>query len=149
MNEAQPSSTDSSSSLFQSLLAPTNGLWGQFARSIVVGVLASIVDFSALYSFTEYGHVHYLQSAAIGFVFGVITNYIFSRYWVFHSRMVSNTTMEFLLFAGMGIVGLLLNELIMWFAHEHAHLHYLMAKVVATGIVFVWNFGSRKMLLFG
>ena len=34
------------------------------------------------------------------------------------------------------------------FVTEKARLHYTVSKLVTTGIVFMWNFGSRKLLLF-
>jgi len=51
-------------------------------------------------------------------------------------------------FARYLIVGLGLNEGIIWFAREKIHLHYLVAKLISAGIVLMWSFGARKVLLF-
>lgn len=121
---------------------------GQFARYLVVGALAFAIDFGALYAFTEFAHLHYLASAAIAFVLGLITNYALSRAWVFQNRTLSSTSMEFLAFAAIGIAGLGLNEAGLWLLTERAHLHYMTSKIATTGVVFLWNFGARKALLF-
>jgi putative flippase GtrA len=56
--------------------------------------------------------------------------------------------MEFAVFAGIGVVGLGLNELIIWFASEKIHFHYMAAKALSAAILLIWNFGARKSVLF-
>ena len=48
----------------------------------------------------------------------------------------------------IGIVGLGLNEVIIWFVREKIHFHYMIAKTISAGIVLIWNFGARKFVLF-
>ena len=48
----------------------------------------------------------------------------------------------------VGIVGLGLTELLMWLLTGKAGIHYLVAKVITTVIVFVWNFSAKKLILF-
>lgn len=120
----------------------------QFGRYLVVGCLAFGIDFGALALLTEQARLHYLFSAACAFLLGLTVNYILSRTWVFQSRRLDNTSMEFLIFAGIGIAGLFLNEIILWTAQERLNIHYLAAKIASAGIVLVWNFGARKVILF-
>jgi putative flippase GtrA len=113
-----------------------------------VGGFAFLIDFGSLYSLTEFAGYHYLTSAAIAFLLGLLTNYSLCRLWVFDRRTMESASLEFLIFGVIGIVGLGLNELIMWFAGEVIHLHYLVGKVISAGIVLIWNFGARKLILF-
>jgi putative flippase GtrA len=55
---------------------------------------------------------------------------------------------QFGVFALVGLVGLGLNELIMWALTDGAGLHYMLSKVGATVVIYLWNFFIRKMLLF-
>jgi putative flippase GtrA len=130
--------------LFQS----TASLPLQFARYLVVGGAAFAVDFGALYALTEFAHLHYLVSAALGFLLGLAVNYLLSRVWVFNRRTLDSVAAEFAVFALIGVVGLGMNEAIIWFVRERVHFHYLVAKVVSAGFVLLWNFGARKALLF-
>jgi putative flippase GtrA len=136
------------SSLMHMLFSPTSSLLQQFARYLLVGGGAFAIDFSALYLLTEFIGFHYLVSAAISFLLGLITNYWLSRLWVFNQRSVKNITVEFAIFAFIGIVGLGLNEGIIWFIAEKVHFHYMTAKAISAAIVLVWNFGARKLVLF-
>lgn len=145
---AGPGQTPVRRSLWTLLSGTTGGLLQQFARYLVVGGLAFVVDFGLLYVLTEFVGIHYLASAAIAFLFGMLTNYWLSRVWVFDQRAVENVAVEFAIFSAIGVVGLGLNEGIIWFFRERIHFHYMLAKAVSAGIVLIWNFGARRALLF-
>ena len=120
----------------------------QFFRYIFVGGVAFLVDFASLYVFTDYIGIFYLISAAIAFILGLITNYILSINWVFNRRSLDNKTIEFSVFAFIGIVGLGLNELLIWFFTAEVGFFYLLSKIVAAIIILFRNFFARKVTLF-
>ena len=120
----------------------------QLLRYIFVGGIAYAVDFGSLFLLTEVVKIHYLISAAIAFILGLLTNYILSIFWVFAKRTLTSKQMEFLIFAIIGLVGLGLNEGIIWFFTALVHFHYLMSKVISAIVVFFWNFFARKRILF-
>jgi putative flippase GtrA len=126
----------------------TDNTLHQLIRYSIVGGLAFIVDFGTLFILTEYFHLHYLISALIAFILGIITNYILSVTWVFRSRSVKNRINEILIFTLIGIVGLGLNELLLWVFTDLVSIYYLISKIMTTVIVFSWNFFARKFLLF-
>lgn len=121
----------------------------QLLRALVVGGISFAFDFAILYGLTEYAGSHYLVSAAAGFVAGIVITYLLSATWVFPTRKVARRLVAFGLFTLFGSFGLLLNELIMWGLVEFAAVHYLAAKLVATLVVFFFNFFSRKRVIFG
>jgi putative flippase GtrA len=117
-------------------------------RYACVGTLAYGVDFLTLVGLTEIVHVYYLTSAAVGFTMGLVTNYLLSISWVFRKRNLDSRSLEFGLFAVIGVVGLGLNHVFIWTFTEHVGFHYVASKVVSTAAVFFWNFFARKFLLF-
>lgn len=117
-------------------------------RVFVVSLVALTVDTSILTLATELLSIHYLISALIGFLAGLITNYLLSVSWAFQARTVTDQRKEFLLFCLVGIIGLILNQLLLWTLTDLAHLHYLTSKVISVVLVFFWNYGARKTLLF-
>lgn len=129
-------------------IAKTNNLPIQFVRCLMVGGVAFLADFAALFLLTEFGHLYYLVSASIAFLVGVAVNYGLSIAWVFDQRTVGNKAHEFTMFALIGVIGLLLNLALMWFFTERLGLHYLGSKAVAAGMIFLFNFGARKIMLF-
>lgn len=130
------------------LLTKDDSFLGQLLRYTIVGGFAFMVDFGALVLLTSVFHVHYLYSAAVAFILGLSTNYTLSVTWVFSARSVSNRYAEFVIFAWTGIVGLALNEVVMWFFTDILLQHYTVSKIISTFLVFSWNFLSRKFILF-
>lgn len=126
----------------------TSSLSAQFFRYFVVGSVAFVVDFALLYLLTEFAGLHYLISASVAFMAGIAVNYALSVTWVFDHRSIDNRVQEFAIFAIIGILGLALNIALMWFFTELAELHYLKSKIIASALIFLFNFGARKTLLF-
>ncbi len=120
----------------------------QLFRYAIVGGIAFIIDTGTLFLMTEFFHIHYLVSAAAAFIAGLITNYLLSINWVFEHHTCQSRNQEFIVFAAIGILGLGMNELFIWFFTEKAGLYYVLSKVLSTGLVFLWNFYARKIILF-
>ncbi len=120
----------------------------QLFRYMFVGGAAFIVDFVSLFILTDFFGIYYLISAAIAFILGLIANYLLSVSWVFNKRTLENRTFEFGIFAIIGIVGLGLNEVFIWFFTQDLQIYYLFSKIFAAAIIFFWNFFARKFTLF-
>jgi putative flippase GtrA len=120
----------------------------QFIKYFLLSGAAFICDAGLLFFFTEYFALHYLVSATISFLAGLMIVYIGSVRWVFEERSFESKYTEFFLFASVGLVGLALNDLILWIFTGTFAFYYMASKVIAAGTVFVWNFFARKFLIF-
>ncbi len=120
----------------------------QLFRYFFVGGAAFLVDFGSLFVLTDFFGVYYLISAAIAFILGLIVNYGLSISWVFNNRTLENSTLEFGVFSLIGIVGLGLNEIFIWFFTAEIGFYYLISKMISAVIVLFWNFFARKFVLF-
>lgn len=120
----------------------------QFARYVVVGGAAFVVDFGTLALLHRVVGVHYLLSAAVGFTVGLVVNYLVSVRWVFTVRRVQRRSVELSVYALVGVVGLLLNQLTIGALTAGLGLDPLVSKLVAGAVVLAWNFGARKLALF-
>jgi putative flippase GtrA len=130
------------------LIDQTDSTLMQLFRYTLVGGLAFVIDYGALFLLAEFTGLHYLWAAALAFTLGLVTNYCISVRWVFGKRGVQNRQVEFLVFALLGVLGLGINEVVMLTLTSGAGLHYLLSKLVSTGVTYGWNFASRKVLLF-
>ena len=120
----------------------------QLIRYGFVGGLAFVADYGSLYALTEWCGVPYLVSAALAFLFGLTVNYLLSNCIVFTTHRLQNRWIEFAIFAIIGVIGLGLNEAIMYVCCEKIGMHYMLAKLISTALVFFWNFFARKWTLF-
>jgi putative flippase GtrA len=124
-----------------------NNLHSEFLRYAIVGGMAFCIDIAVLFILTEYYHVYYLLSNIFAFSMGLLTNYILSIIWVFHNRQLKNTKQEFIFFAIIGLLGLGIGQFLLW-SFTVCGLYYLYSKIIATVVVFLWNFIVRKKFLF-
>ena len=137
----------------------------QILKFGVVGIISFIVDFvitMAVSTGLRQGAGMGTSQAALigaffGFVVSVVVNYILSMKYVFERRDDLDRKKEFIIFVVLSVFGLGINELIILFCIDivyanWAWLHALVgatagAKMVATAVVMVYNFVTRKSFL--
>jgi putative flippase GtrA len=129
------------------LTEKSNNLFIQLFRYTFVGGLAFLVDFSLLYVLTEYAGLHYLVSASCSFIAGLFVNYFISVFWVFGASSMKKIV-EFLLFAFVGLIGLGLNDFFLWLFTEQCRIYYMLSKLMAVVLVYLWNFLGRRYFIF-
>lgn len=119
----------------------------QFIKFSFVGGLCFLIDYGLMILLTEVFSVPYLISCAISFSVSVVVNYLLSMKFVFASRDDLSKRKEFIIFVFLSVLGLLLTELLMWALSDKLGVHYMLSKIVVTGIVMVFNFVTRKIFL--
>lgn len=122
-------------------------LLAQIIKFGFVGGGAFLIDYGVLFILTEFVGINYLVSGMISFTVSVIFNYILSIKWVFDVGENRNQTKDFVLFIVLSVIGLGINQVVMWFAVEKLSIHYMISKIGATAIVMVYNFVTRKIFL--
>ena len=122
-------------------------LFIQLFKFGIVGGVAFLIDFVFLYLFREFCHFPVLVSNTLSFCISVIYNYTASVRWVFDVNKEKDAKKQFVIFIIFSVIGLLINDLIMWVSVDFLHIYYLLAKIVATAVVMVFNFVTRKMFL--
>lgn len=119
----------------------------QIGKFGVVGAICFLIDWGVLVFLTEGMEFHYLLSGGISFLVSVAVNYMLSRRFVFTMGKQKNRGQEFMLFLILSAVGLGINEAAMYVLVEQGEIHYMISKIIATVIVMIYNFLSRKIVL--
>ena len=119
----------------------------QGLKFCVVGVICTIIDFGTLILLREVFGVNYLVANIAAFTVSVIVNYILSMRYVFQGKKNTSKVREFIIFVVLSAIGLGLNEFLMWVSVTNFGLNYIVGKVIATAIVMVYNFFSKKICL--
>lgn len=119
----------------------------QIVRFGGVGVLCFLIDYGILNVLTEYAKVYYLLSATISFSVSVIVNYVLSTLFVFDVDKSHSRVRDLLLFVVFSVIGLGLTAGIMKLGVDWLAFDYRLVKIVATAIVMVYNFVTRKLFL--
>ncbi len=118
----------------------------QILKFGVVGGVAFLIDYGLLYVLTEFVGIHYLISSVISFTVSLIFNYILSIKWVFDVTK-KQTAKEITIFVILSVIGLGINQVVMYVGSDLLHIYYMLTKIVATAIVMVWNFVTRKIFI--
>ena len=115
----------------------------------IVGVIAFIIDWGILNILVGAFHMHNVLAATISFVISLI----------FKHREDMARWMEIVIFVVGAVIGLFMNDAIIWIstygmnhdAYVSQSAEYLIrtnvGKLIATAVVMVWNFVTRKWLL--
>ena len=129
-----------------------------FFIDYLVGLVA--MNIIVLIMGKEYFEIASVVASVLGFVVSVIANYLLSFKFVFERKEDLNRKTEFVAFIVLSVIGMGINSGIIWLgvsvfyknigwlnAHVGNSLMYTIAKVVATAVVMVYNFVTRKIFL--
>lgn len=135
-------------------------LMEQIMKFGIVGVLSFGIDFGVYSILVYFTPVPLLVANFFGFTISVIFNYIMSMKYVFQRNEDMDRKKEFIIFVILSLIGLGLNELLVWLFVEYSYQNIaviaemfsynmmkMIGKILATGIVMVYNFISRKIFL--
>ena len=119
----------------------------QIFNFIIVGFIATAIDFIFLYIFKDICNIHLIIANSLSFIISVIYNYFASIIFVFDVNTKNNNTKLFVLFVLFSIIGLGLNNIILWFVSNFFKVYYLLSKIIATVFVMIFNFVTRKKFM--
>ena len=122
-------------------------LIAQMMKFGIVGLIAFVIDYGLMVLLTQAFGVFYLVSATISFTVSVIFNYFASMRYVFTHKEGMSRRREFTIFVVLSVIGLILNNVFMWVGTSLMGITYLITKLVATFLVTIFNFVTRKKFL--
>lgn len=119
----------------------------QFLNFACVGAVATAVQYFVLVALVQFGDIRPVLASGVGYAAGAGINYLINYHYTFASQQSHLQAMS--KFLSVAVVGLTLNSLIVEVATEKLQLHYLVAQVIATGLVLMWNFFANRVWTFG
>ena len=122
--------------------------WEPF-RYLLISGMALLADMLVFSLSLRYLGTPWPLAACIGFVSGVCVAYGLSIRFVFQVRKLRHSPrVELLIFVGLGVLGLGVTQLVLYFCIEWLSWPAEVSKGVAAIVTFLTNFISRKVLLF-
>lgn len=120
-------------------------LINQILKFGVVGGIAFVIDYGILFLLAKVVGLNELISAAISFIISLTFNYFLSTKWVFEAK--KQTPKEVIIFVLLSVVGLGINEVLIYLGTKKLGIDVMIIKLFATAIVMVYNFITRKLIL--
>ena len=111
----------------------------QFIKFRVVGGTGVVVDFGITFLFKEKLKLNKYIANSLGFMAAASTNYLLNRWWTFRSHD-PEVAQQYVQFVGISAIGLILNNIIIYLLNDKARLNFYLSKLIAIGLVTLWNF---------
>ena len=118
----------------------------QFLQYVIVGGIATIVEWVVFYLLNTTCSINYMLATALAFLVSTFANWLAGRLIMFKKQ--EGVLKELGKIYLTSIAGLLFNLIIMWLLVEKLCILEMLSKIIATGIVFFWNFLVRKYLIY-
>lgn len=119
----------------------------QFAKFSVVGIVAFVIDYGLFLVMDYVFHVEYLIASAISFTLATVFNFVASMRYVFAGKEGQTRTQQFIIFFVLSVIGLGVNQLILWVCVSFLFMYAWVGKLAATAVVMLFNFVTRKIFL--
>lgn len=120
----------------------------QVLRFLIVGSSTFLLDLGLLLILTKYFGVFYLISAAASFLFASLINYYLSILLVFEAGRYSSRKKELIIFFIFTFLGIIINHIIIYICSNLFILNLSMSKLISVIFVTVFNFLTKKNIVF-
>ena len=134
------------SNSFSKLLEKYNGTIRQLFLYVIVGGIATIVEWVCFYIFNGKWGINYLAATTLAFIISTFANWFAGKLILF--KEWNNILSELVKIYVTSIAGLGFNLILMWIMVEQIGMNEMLSKIMATGLVFMWNFLVRKLIIY-
>ncbi len=109
-------------------------------------MIGTAAHYLLLISLVELLGANEVAASTAGATLGAVVNYVLNRRFTFASgKSHGEALTKFLIIAALGLA---LNSLLMFMLVELLGLYYLIAQVLTTGLVLLWNFAGNRFWTF-
>ena len=119
----------------------------KFLKFCVVGFSGMVIDFSTTWLLKEKAKVNKYIANSTGFILAATSNYIWNRIWTFQSEN-SRIAVEYLSFILISVAGLGINNFVIYLLNDRLRINFYLSKLLAIGVVTVWNFLMNFIITF-
>lgn len=119
----------------------------KFLKFALVGTLGLLIDFSTTYWLKERLSINRYLANSIGFTLAASCNYYLNRIWTFESTN-PNIPIEYSSFLLVSIVGLIINNGILYLLHNRFKVNFYISKAGAIAVTVIWNFLANYFFTF-
>ncbi|MEM6583070.1 MAG: GtrA family protein [Pseudomonadota bacterium] len=117
-------------------------------KYVFVGGTAALVDWAIFWVFAIELNWNYLLVGAVGFITAAGVNYWLCISFLYESGARFSQRSEIIGIYLISGVGLVFHELVLFLSVQNLDIHLMWCKILATGVVFFWNFALRNFYLF-
>lgn len=113
-----------------------------------VGGFAAFVNLSVFFFFAKLLNFNYIVVGALAFLVATFVNYALSIKHVFESGVRFEKKQELFWVYIVSLIGLTIDTGVLFICVDWCSIELIASKIIATGVVFFWNYFARKHFVF-
>ena len=113
----------------------------------IVGFSGMLIDFGLTYLLKEKIKTNKYVASSLGFIAAATSNFYFNKFWTFQD-ISENISVEFVSFLTIGLLGLIINNAVIYLLTERYKNNFYLSKFVAIVTVTFWNFIMNYLFTF-
>lgn len=117
-------------------------------RYIISGGTAAAANLSILYILTEFFGVWYLASSIAAVCVGWVVAFLLQKFWAFQSPELDRVHIQLSLHTLLSLANIALNTVLLYMFVEWGHLWYIVAQIIASGLLACMNYFVYKRYIF-
>ena len=111
----------------------------KFVKFCVVGFSGLGIDFGITFLTKEKLRINKYVANSLGFIFAASSNYLLNKFWTFEDTN-PEALVQYSKFILIALIGLGVNNLIVYLLINKKGTKFYLAKLIAIGVVVIWNF---------
>lgn len=124
-------------------------LYSKFRNLILYGIIGSFtasLDFACFTLLTKLLGTNYLLANCISVLVGITTSFLLNRSYNF--KVKDKVVQRFSIFLTVGLLGLLLSNVILWFGIERLGANKIVVKLASIVLVVIFQFLLNNFITF-
>ncbi len=117
-------------------------------KYIISGGSAAVVNLGLLYVFTDLLHIWYLLSAILSFLIAFGISFGLQKFWTFQDMSREGMHKQASIYMLVALINLGFNTLIIYLLVDKLHLWYMLAALIAGGLIALWSFFVYRKFIF-
>ena len=122
-------------------------LLSKFLMFCVVGTTGMVIDFGTTWFLKERVKINKYVANSTGFILAASSNYLLNRIWTFQSQNTKIAT-QYISFIIISLIGLGINNMVIFLLHGRLKYNFYLSKLIAIGVVTIWNFLMNLFITF-
>jgi putative flippase GtrA len=119
----------------------------KFLKFCAVGFSGMLIDFGTTWFLKEKVRINKYIANSTGFILAATSNYIWNRVWTFQSEN-DQIAVEYLSFILISVAGLGINNFVIFLLNDKLKINFYLSKLIAIGVVTIWNFLMNFIITF-
>lgn len=107
-----------------------------------------MVDLALLYFFTDVLNIWYIISACLAFILSFFVSFFLQKFWTFRDADKEIIYKQMGVYLAVAMVNLALNGVLMYILVDGFKIWYMLAQIIASGLIAVESYWIYKLFIF-